>query len=102
MYLYRFDHHNALSHSDLHSSSLLRFLSLGVLSLLGWPASRRLGPTHCDEVSHVMRSAFPFLGSDGDLAMSRAMVDLWANFAAFQDPTPVGADGRIQGEGLQG
>ena len=40
------------------------------------------------------------LGTEEDTAMSRFMVDLWANFATFRDPTPKGSDGNFIGDSL--
>lgn len=57
------------------------------------PSLRGLGVSHVDETLHLLSSKIPFLGGADDLAMSRAMVDMWANFAAVGEPTPEGGQG---------
>ena len=104
VFYYRFDHVGSLSAADILESSLLDTLKVIGGRLLGLDnVTRGLGVCHADDLFYLFKPhlmPFNFLGTEEDESMSRFMVDLWANFATFHDPTPKDSAGDFIGDTL--
>jgi len=98
-WIYRFDHLGGISLVDMIMAGASAAATILVLlqSALGFFTPSKLGVCHGDDLFYLFSPKMP-LGLQGeDLRMSRLMVDLWANFAEFRDPTP-DVDGQYVGE----
>lgn len=104
VFYYRFDHLGSVSVADILESSTLELLKIMGGRILGNAnITLGLGVSHADDLFSLFKPKLlpiSVLGSEEDEAMSRFMVDLWANFATFHDPTPRGAEGKFIGGSL--
>jgi len=98
-WFYRFDHLGAYSLSDMFSGGPIG-TPVGILqNALGLFTSKEMGTCHADDLIYLFSMKIPLstLRGPADLDMSRLMVDLWANFAEYRNPTP-----RLGGQGFAG
>ena len=104
IFYYRFDHLGSLSVADILESSTMDLLKIMGGRILGNAnVTLGLGVSHADDLFYLFKpNLLPInvLGTEEDEAMSRFLVDLWANFATFHNPTPKGSDGNFIGDSL--
>lgn len=102
-YVYHFDHVGTMSLADIFGRGPLDMAVLILSRALGLHTTLGAGTAHADDLLYLFKQLLP-IGPDGekDKAMSRLLVDLWANFATYHDPTPKDPKGvSFVGDALQ-
>ena len=107
VFFYHYNHLGSFSTADVFGAPLTEMIPTITKKLLGFHYSKGLGVCHFDEIPMLFRfdkghrnlltfqcnllfsQELPFSWFSGhqDASMSMTMVDLWANFATYHNPT---------------
>jgi len=99
VYRYSFSYVGTVSLADILSGSLLDMATNILSNIAGFPHSKKLGASHCDELFYLF-TMFPLtnnIPSTTDVAVSNNIISWWVDFARTGRPTPA-TDKSIQDE----
>ena len=93
VYYYHFDHVSSYSFADILGQGPFKIATQVALKTFGIHTTQGLGACHEDDNLHLFTAdRLPYRRLDPnnqlDMATTSLMVDLWANFARYGEPTP--------------
>ena len=105
VYYYHFNHVSSYSFADVFGQGPIEIAFQVALKTFGIHKTLGLGVCHEDDNLHLFTAdALPYRrldpNNEPDKATTALMVDLWANFAEYGEPTPKGSDGSFIGSSL--